>query len=783
MVQHLGIRSAVAAEESLRRIAGGADAEWIARPPADNAERGPTRTLVTARRIRAALRLVNAANLCKATKRVRRGEFRLLAASLSNVLAERTALEVAQRGAVERFEPVSGNINAPLVTIVIPCFNDGRYVREALASALGQTFADLEVIVVDGGSTDGTTPAVVASLTGPRVRTLIRIDGRHLVGDNRNFGIAATRSRYICCLDSDDVLEPTYIEKVLFQMEYRAFDVGSSSMREFGARTGEWLLRERPTLDDFRVGNQTLVCSVFRRSLWAAVGGYRDTGLGRNLLAEDWDFWLRLAAYGARFVNVHREQLLNYRVREHGQQMTTHPEMLNYAEQGHRLLERNRDVLTGKALALSRRQARRVLHPAHPEVGMRTAMRSAADAAHRPTLLLAIPFFVIGGAERLLSAIVAGLIATGWRVVVVSTEFEDPKSGDALPWFTAYTAECYALPRFLPPDDWRDFVDYLFGSRQPDALLIAGSRFLYGLLPRLAATWPAMARLDLLFNSEGHVDMHMEYRALLTGVLCESQLVRTWLHDTAKWSEPALHCISSGVDTTLYTPGPRPEALAAELGIEPSDIVVGWSGRLSEEKSPETFVELAARCRDLSGVHFVMTGDGPIGAHVAWLADRLPRDVRFHQFGLVEDIGAFYRLYDIYILTSRLDGRPLSVMEAQASGCAVLAARVGSVPEIMEDGVTGALANPGDAGSFEHALRGLVADRERLSTMRAAARLTAERFSISAMVDSYRAALEQAVAAARLAAAQVGAETVGGSTLPIISPSLDFSNPADFGCR
>ena len=202
-----------------------------------------------------------------------------------------------------------------------------------------------------------------------------------------------------------------------------------------------------------------------------------------------------------------------------------------------------------------------------------------------------------------------------------------------------------------------------------------------------------------------------------------------------------------------HSPGPRPAALAAELGIGPQDIVVGWSGRLSEEKSPETFVELAARCADLTGVHFVMTGGGPMAERVAARVAKLPPGIRFHNCGLVDDIRDYYRLYDIYTLTSRLDGRPLAVMEAQASGCAVLAARVGGVPEIMRENVTGRLANPADAADFERALRAMLADRTALAAMREAApALARAEFSVATMAQGYRAALADAVGAVGLVA-------------------------------
>lgn len=733
---------------------GGAGADWIARPKPARFEPWNLRRLARRGldRVIAVSAIINPDTLGKGWHRVRRGEWRLLLSSARNLIAQHlTLLDGASPWLdAEVFDPQRARSGTPLVAIVIPCFNDGRFVREALDSALAQTFTNLEVIVVDGGSTDGATPAVIASLAGPRVCPLIRTDGRHYVGDNRNYGIEHTRSLYVCCLDSDDVLEPTYIEKVLFHLEYRAYDVGSSSMRMFGAKEGEWRLRPRPTLGDFRLGNQALTCSVFRRTLWENAGRFRDTGLGKDHVAEDWDLWVRMAALGARFRNNAQELLLNYRVREGGQSLSSHPDVPPSAEQALTIQNGNRAVLTRAAHKLSRVQAHRRFRPAHPDTAMRTHMRQAAEAARRPTLLLAMPYFSVGGAERLLAQVVGGLAAVGWRVVAISTEHEPPNGGDALPWFTAHTAECYAFPRFLAPEDWRDFLDYLLGSRRPDALVIAGSRFLYDLLPGLAAEYPAMARLDLLFNTEGHVEKHLQHRAQLTGALCESEPTRRWLREIARWPNAALRCIPNGVDTTLYSPGPRPAVLAAELGIGPGDIVVGWSGRLSEEKSPETFLELATRCSDLAHVHFVMMGGGRLAKRIDGLAARLPEGTRLHRCGMVDDTRTYYRLFDVCTLTSRLDGRPNAVLEAQASGCAVLAARVGGVPDIVAEGRTGLLANPADAADFERALRNLLADRARLAAMRVAApRLMRDHFSVAATVDGYRRALEEAVAACR----------------------------------
>ena len=743
--------------EALRQAATEAAWAWPADPGEPQAPVSPRQRLVqqvglAVAKFRAGLAILNLANLRKAADKLRRREAHIIFSAGRNLLAQRLALSSAgpdgEPERAETYDPGPDQTDAPLVSIIIPCFNYGAFVGEAVASALAQTFADLEVIVVDGGSDDGTTRAIVAGLEGPRTRVFLREGGPHQVGSNRNYGIARARGRYICCLDADDRLAPTYIEKALFLIEHRGYDVVSSAMRMFGAEDKVVELLPIPTLENLLASNPVLTCALYRRVLWERVGGYVDSGLGRDHVAEDWDLWLRMAALGARFRNL-KETLFHYRVREGGVSLSSGKDVRPLSEQRDVIVTRNQKLLSPAALSLSRQQARRSLRPATPRTPMLIAAQRATTASaprHRRTLVLAVPFLIVGGAERLLSEVVGGLVRDGWRVVVFSTEFEDGTGGDAIRWFEEHTSETYALPRFLPPADWRDFTYYVLDSRRPDALVIAGSRFFYDLLPELATRYPHMARLDLLFNTEGHAAKHMEHRALLTGALCENSEVEAWLTGVAGWAPARIRRIPSGIDTAAFRPGPRPEALAARLGIPRGAVVVGWSGRLSEEKSPETFVELAGRCRDIPGVHFVMTGGGRLIKQITRQIAELPQGTRMHFLGLVDDISELYRLYDIYTLTSNLDGRPVAVMEAQSSGCAVLASRIGGVPDLIRDGVTGVLANPADAADFEAQLRRLLAEPGRIAAMRrAAAEEAMQRFSVERMIASYCAALEEAV--------------------------------------
>lgn len=109
------------------------------------------------------------------------------------------------------------------------------------------------------------------------------------------------------------------------------------------------------------------------------------------------------------------------------------------------------------------------------------------------------------------------------------------------------------------------------------------------------------------------------------------------------------------------------------------------------------------------------------------LAARLPLNVRFHLIGVVEDIRPYLALYDILVLPSRLDGRPVGVLESLASGVPVLASRVGGVPELVNDGVNGYMCSPAVASEFAGHICSLANDRAKLARLKVGARIFSEK--------------------------------------------------------
>ena len=201
----------------------------------------------------------------------------------------------------------------PLVSVVIPCYNQAGYLPEAVASVVAQTFADWEIIIVNDGSPDDTSLAVrqlIKEHAGRRIRLLEKKNGG--LAHARNAGIRAASGAYILPLDADDKLHPAMLEKTVALLEADpGVDIACTDVAHFGV--AEKIIEAAEF--DFRkicVNNQLNYCSLFRREAWELAGGYNS-----NLVwgYEDWDFWIGCGEQGLAARRV-PGALLQYRVKD-----------------------------------------------------------------------------------------------------------------------------------------------------------------------------------------------------------------------------------------------------------------------------------------------------------------------------------------------------------------------------------------------------------------------------------------------------------------------------------
>lgn len=197
----------------------------------------------------------------------------------------------------------------PRFSVVIPCFNQGEYVNEAIASVLNQSCDDYEIVVVDDGSTDQATVAVLDRLDHYGVK-LVRTSNQGLAAA-RNTGIAAASAEFILPLDADDRIGPAYLEKAGAILNSRS-DVGFvyCLAELFGAKRGKFYLNGA-SLKEMLLDSRVFCSALFRKSDWAVVGGYNP-----NMVYgwEDWDFWLSLLELGKKPYLI-KEVMFFYRVK------------------------------------------------------------------------------------------------------------------------------------------------------------------------------------------------------------------------------------------------------------------------------------------------------------------------------------------------------------------------------------------------------------------------------------------------------------------------------------
>ena len=207
------------------------------------------------------------------------------------------------------------------VTVVIPSFNCDDFVASALESALQQSFAASEILVVDDGSTDN-TEAVVRGFEKSGVRYIRQANLG--VCEARNRGVAESTGELIAFLDADDIWERSKLEKQVAKFEDPEIGLVHCGMREFDSDSGETVAvhldgGEGWVAEDLALWEKPVIIGpggsiVVRREVFETVGGF-DPDLKNG---EDWEFCFRVAMqFKVGFVP---EALVDYR--NHGANAT-----------------------------------------------------------------------------------------------------------------------------------------------------------------------------------------------------------------------------------------------------------------------------------------------------------------------------------------------------------------------------------------------------------------------------------------------------------------------------
>ncbi len=364
-------------------------------------------------------------------------------------------------------------------------------------------------------------------------------------------------------------------------------------------------------------------------------------------------------------------------------------------------------------------------------------------------ILQVTPTLEMGGAERVVVSIVPHLLRWGHTVGVVA-QYDATGS-----WIEKRLASQGIEVQFLGKRPGLDVrmvprIARAIGRFRPDIVHSHSSHVLRYAIPAvvLSARCPIVHTLHNLAEHEsdspGKILQYVAFRAGVAPVAI-GQAVADSMRRVYRLAPRRI--IANGIPVADFAlPSESREALRAALALPPGAPTFVAVGRLMEQKNHTALLHAFASDRLRAvGAHLLLVGDGELRRALEDTARELGLEGRIQFLGVRPDVPRLLHAADVFVLASRWEGNPLSVMEAMAAGRPVVATAVGCVPELVSDS-TGRLVAPGDVAALESAMFQLACDLPLARAKgAAAARGARERFDSSRMARAYEQLYQELV--------------------------------------
>jgi len=228
----------------------------------------------------------------------------------------------------------------------------------------------------------------------------------------------------------------------------------------------------------------------------------------------------------------------------------------------------------------------------------------------------------------------------------------------------------------------------------------------------------------------------LKYRKVARRIVAVSKYVRELLVASGV-EERRIDVVYDGFDLNSVV---HPSNSRKELGVAANACLIGCAGHFVAEKGHESLLHAFARINQvIPNAMLVLIGDGELRDQYRLLVRQLNLEEKVIFPGFVPDLTSVLPALDLFVFPSLHEGLGSSLLAAMACEVPICASRTGGIPEIIQDGATGCLFNPGDAASITESVLGVLQSRQRSRDLAgAAARTALLRFSVSRMVEATR---------------------------------------------
>lgn len=572
----------------------------------------------------------------------------------------------------------------PIISVIVPFYNSGKYIEQTIRSILNQTFPYYEILIIDDGSTDG------KSLN--KLDEVEKIDKRIKVFHKKNEGLATTRdfgagksstsSKYLMFIDDDDLIESTFLECGYWTLETNK-DAAWAYSDSIGFGTMQYTWNKYFNSEKLRKENELVSAALVRKSDFFIVNGYN---LKEKYVNEDWNFWLKLISKGKYPVHMSFYGVW-YRRKEKG-------ELQRATDNRKRSLE----IINETAKKINK-EVEAIQYPRYKynydiveDEVEGIEIPEQVQKENKINLLFIIPWMITGGADLFNLNLVERLDKKRFSITIITTE----PNNNVLRQNFEENSKVYDLTSFLDQKYWIAFINYIIKKENINIILNSNSKFGYSILPYLKSKYPQISIIDYVhmeewYNRNGGYSRYSSMNSsVLDKTLVCNENSKKILENHFKRNKDEVQTVYIGVDEKKFNPEKynKKELKQKYLGEETNKRILTYICRISEQKRPMLLLKIIANLKKTrQDFKVLVVGEGNLLGRMKEEAEKLnlTNDIIF--LGKIQNTAEIYSISDLTINCSLKEGLALTSYESLSMNVPVVSSNVGGQKELITEDV------------------------------------------------------------------------------------------------
>ncbi|WP_343248570.1 glycosyltransferase [Diplocloster hominis] len=570
---------------------------------------------------------------------------------------------------------------SPLVSIITPFYNAGKYFEQTFKCVVNQTFPWFEWIIVDDGSTNQSDLSLLDDIAKRDIRINVYHKRNGGISTARNYAVKESRTEFIIPLDADDLIAPTYIECLYWGLFYNK-DCDWVYTKNIGFGNQEYIWDKQFDANLLKTYNFLTYSGMIRKSAILEVGGYNEI---TKHYFEDWYLWLKLLSAGKKPLKLGFYGFW-YRRLDTGvlSIVTNDPQIKKIAD------ELISDAGQNVDISISAKEYPRINEKEAFRKISRITWNRVLPKNNKKNILMIIPWMEMGGADLFNLNFIKLIDKQRFSVCIVTTV---PSESTWRQKFEEFTDEIFELPTFLDNTNYISFIDYYIKSRNINIVFNTNSYYGYYIIPWIRMNYPSIKIIDYVHMEEwywrnggyarisGVFDNYIDKTFVCNNNTRET-MIKYFNKDIAK-----IETLYIGVDTDKYNEENVQKGLIRnKFDIDCDTRIILFPCRIHLQKRPYLMLAIAEKLYK-DNFAFVIVGDGPLLSEMQEYVKLNNLDEYIYFAGRQENMLPFYKDSDLTLICSLKEGLALTAYESLAMGTPVVSSDVGGQAELIDNEV------------------------------------------------------------------------------------------------